>query len=81
MSVPSIELLILTTKDKIMLQDPNVERYVEQAMKPVLKQIEELKAEVKELKKALHKTDVARSTITVCRGCHSSPCQCKTGFY
>ena len=36
-----------------MLQDPNVERYVEQAMKPVLKQIKELKAEVELLKKAL----------------------------
>ena len=44
-----------------MLQDPNVERYVEQAMKPVLKQINELKAEVEELKKALHKTDVSSS--------------------
>ncbi len=44
-----------------MLQDPNVERYVEQAMKPVLKQIKELKAEVEELKKALRKTDVSCS--------------------
>jgi len=44
-----------------MLQDPNVERYVEQVMKPVLKQIKELKAEVELLKKALHKTDVIRS--------------------
>ena len=30
-------------------------------MKPVLKQIKELKAEVEELKKALHKTDVSSS--------------------
>ena len=44
-----------------MLQDPNVERYVEQAMKPVLKQIEELKAEIKLLQTALHKTDVIQS--------------------
>lgn len=41
-----------------MLQDPNVERYVEQAMKPLLKQIKELKAEVELLKQALRKTDV-----------------------
>ena len=44
-----------------MLQDPNVERYVQEAMKPVLKQIKELQSEVKELKKALHKTDVSDS--------------------
>jgi len=43
-----------------MLQDPNVERYVQEAMKPVLKQIKELQAEVELLKKALHKTDVSR---------------------
>ncbi len=40
-----------------MLQDPSVEMYIENAIKPVLKQIKELKAEVEELKKALHKTD------------------------
>lgn len=45
-----------------MLQD-SLERYVEQAMKPVLKQINELKAEVEELKKALRKTDVSGSAL------------------
>ena len=53
-----------------MLQDPNVERYVEQAMKPVLKQIKELKAEVELLKKALRKTDVSSSaTVQTCKEC------------
>jgi len=42
-----------------MLQDPNVERYVEQAMRPVLNQIKELKAEVELLKKALLQTNVS----------------------
>jgi hypothetical protein len=65
---------MLTTKDEYMLQDPNVERYIEQAMKPVLKQIKELKDEVKLLKAALHKTDVIRS----CPMCGHIKCLCRT---
>lgn len=42
-----------------MLQDPNVERYVEQAMMSVLKQVSELKTEVELLKKALGIADVS----------------------
>jgi len=33
-----------------MLQDPNVERYVADAIKPLQKQIKELKAEIEALK-------------------------------
>lgn len=35
-----------------MLQDPNVERYVENAIKPLQKQITKMKAEIKALKEA-----------------------------
>lgn len=44
-----------------MIQDQNVERYVEQGMKPVLKHIKELQSEIESLKKALPKTRVSGS--------------------
>ena len=36
-----------------MLQDPNVERYVEIAIKPLVKEIAKLKLQIEELNKAL----------------------------
>ena len=36
-----------------MLQDPNVERYVENAIKPLKKEISKLKVQIEELNKAL----------------------------
>ena len=44
-----------------MIQDPNIERYVDLAMKPVLRQIKELQSEIESLKKALHETRVSGS--------------------
>lgn len=38
-----------------MLQDPNVERYVKQTIKPILRQIKELRAEIESLKRGLRK--------------------------
>lgn len=56
-----------------MVQEPNVELYPEQAIKSVLKQIKELKAEFELLKKALHKADVSgedcRYTMTYIQPC------------
>ena len=42
-----------------MLQDPNVERYVENAIKPLKKEIAKLKVQIEELNKALHIHDVS----------------------
>lgn len=41
-----------------MLQDPNVERYVENAIKPLKKEIAKLKLQIEELNKALRIHDV-----------------------
>ena len=41
-----------------MLQDPNVERYVENAIKPLKKEIAKLKDQIEELNKALRIHDV-----------------------
>ena len=41
-----------------MLQDPNVERYVENAIKPLKKEIAKLKVQIEELNKALRIHDV-----------------------
>ena len=42
-----------------MLQDPNVERYVENAIKPLVKEIAKLKLQIEELNKALRIHDVS----------------------
>lgn len=42
-----------------MLQDPNVERYVENAIKPLKKEIAKLKVQIEELNKALRIHDVS----------------------
>lgn len=42
-----------------MLQDPNVERYVENAIKPLKKEIAKLKLQIEELNKALRIHDVS----------------------
>ena len=42
-----------------MLQDPNVERYVENAIKPLKKEIEKLKLQIEELNKASRIHDVS----------------------
>ena len=44
-----------------MLQDPNVERYVENAIKPLKKEIAKLKVQIEELNKALRIHDVSGS--------------------
>lgn len=50
-----------------MLQDPNVERYVENAIKPLKKEIAKLKVQIEELNKALRIHDVVgRSEQLVC---------------
>jgi prefoldin subunit 5 len=41
-----------------MLQDPNVERYIEIAVKPLKKEIEKMKAQIEALNKALRIHDV-----------------------
>ena len=46
-----------------MLQDPNVERYVENAIKPLKKEIAKLKLQIEELNKALRKHDVRHSAM------------------
>ena len=42
-----------------MLQDPDVERYVENAIKPLVKEIAKLKLQIEELNKALRIHDVS----------------------
>jgi hypothetical protein len=44
-----------------MLQDPNVERYIEIAVKPLKKEIEQMKAQIEELNPHLRQTDVGGS--------------------
>jgi prefoldin subunit 5 len=41
-----------------MLQDPNVERYIEIAVKPLKKEIEQMKAQIEALSQALRIHDV-----------------------
>lgn len=41
-----------------MLQDPNVERYIEIAVKPLKKEIEQMKAQIEALNQAVHIHDV-----------------------
>lgn len=41
-----------------MLQDPNVERYVKNAIKPLKKEIEQMKAQIEALNQALRIHDV-----------------------
>lgn len=64
-----------------MLQDTNVERYVENAIKPLKKEIAKLKVQIEELNKALQQTDVSGSfcqckkpnysyTVPVCNKCN-----------
>lgn len=56
-----------------MLQDLNVERYVENAIKPLKKEIAKLKLQIEELNKALRIHDVSgRSEQLVCDMCGSS---------
>jgi len=54
-----------------MLQDPNVERYVEEAITPLQKQITEMKAQIKEL--MLAKNIVVQANVSRrenrCDGC------------
>jgi hypothetical protein len=50
-----------------MLQDPNVERYVANAVKPLKKEIEQMKAQIEALNQALRIHDVVgRSEQLVC---------------
>lgn len=42
-----------------MLQDPNVERYVENAINPLKKEIQKLKLQIEKLNKALRIHDVS----------------------
>ena len=46
-----------------MLQDPNVERYIEIAVKPLKKEIEQMKAQIEVLNQALRIHDV---NVSVC---------------
>jgi len=55
-----------------MLQDSNVERYVENAIKPLKKEIAKLKLQIKELNKALRIHDVvgqSEQLVCNCQGC------------
>ena len=55
-----------------MLQDPNVERYVANAVKPLKKEIEQMKAQIEALNQALCIHDVSgRSEQFICHCCHS----------
>ena len=50
-----------------MLQDPNIERYIEIAVKPLKKEIEQMKAQIEALNQALRIHDVVgRSEQLVC---------------
>ena len=51
-----------------MLQDPNVERYVADAIKPLQRQIKELKAEIKALKQVKN-LNIPAVIKSVCEKC------------
>jgi uncharacterized protein CbrC (UPF0167 family) len=54
-----------------MLQDPNVERYVASATKPLKKEIDKLRTELEELKQAFALYNVSqRSELLVCKECN-----------
>lgn len=54
-----------------MLQDLNVERYVENAIKPLKKEIAKLKLQIEELNKALRIHDVSVAKRKLCPTCGS----------
>lgn len=49
-----------------MLQDPNTERYVENAIKPLKKEIAKLKLQIEELNKALRIHGVSGRVCCLC---------------
>ena len=49
-----------------MLQDPNVERYVASATKPLKKEIDKLRTELEELKQAFALYNVSQRSELVC---------------
>lgn len=49
-----------------MLQDPNVERYVASATKPLKKEIDKLRTELEELKQAFALYNVSQQSELVC---------------
>lgn len=53
-----------------MLEDPNIERYIENAVKPLKKEIEKMKAQIEVLNQALRIHDVVGRSEQL-------KCQCK----
>jgi acetolactate synthase small subunit len=64
-----------------MLQDPNVERYIEIAVKPLKKEIEQMKAQIEALNQALRIHDVVgRSEQLVCPDCNKPEKEYRDGL-
>ena len=56
-----------------MLQDPNVERYIANAVKPLKKEIEQMKAQIEALNQALRIHGVVgQSEQFICRDCEKT---------